>query len=296
MAVSQGKIISVKKASVLKPTFSLIYVNFNSSAELLLSLKSFIKVHSAGEINFEIIIVDNCSSIIEQKKLQRFSSSLAAKSISLKLIYSPVNLGFGGANNLAAKHSRGEYLLFLNPDTYCQKELLSSLLPFLVQKNTGFVAPQLILPDQKLQPFAYGKFPTLKNTLLNKLNFFSSVAAKTVSSVQVDWLSAACFAVSKKKFLHLGGFSSTFFMYFEDVDLCRKAAGAKYQQFLLPQLQVIHFGGARTRLTHARRHAYFVAQKQYFRQWLPLQLPFLLFLRLPYQFFCYLKDTRHTSS
>ena len=296
MAVSQQKIISTKKTSVLKPTFSLIYVNFNSSDELLLSLKSFIKAHSVGEINFEVIIVDNCSSTLEQKKLQRFTSLSLAKLISLKLIYSPVNLGFGGANNLAAKHSSGEYLLFLNPDTYCQKELLSSLLPFLVQKNTGLVAPQLILPDQKLQPFAYGKFPTLKNTLLNKFDFFSSVITKSISPIQVDWLSAACFAVSKKKFLHLGGFSSTFFMYFEDVDLCRKAAAANYQQFLLPQLTIVHFGGARTKLTRARRHAYFVAQKQYFRQWLPFQLPFLLFLRLPYQFFCYLKDTRPTSS
>jgi hypothetical protein len=278
-----------------KPLFSLIYVNFNSSDDLLLSLKSFIKVHSSSKIIFEIIVVDNCSSITEKKKLQKFSSLFNSNKFSLRLFFSPTNLGFGGANNFAAKQSRGEHLLFLNPDTLCKQEFLVSFLPVLSQKNTGFIAPQLILPSHAPQLFAYGKFPTLKNTLLGKINQLQPYLAQNASLVKVDWLSAACFAVSKEKFLQLGGFSPVFFMYFEDVDLCRKAAEKHYQQLLLPQLQVIHFGGARSQLTRARRRLYFAAQKQYFCQWLPFQLPLLLFLRFPYQLYCYFKDKPNLS-
>ncbi len=279
-----------KKPSV----FSLIYINFNSSDDLLLSLKSFIKAHSLSDIIFEVLIVDNCSTASEQKKLKQFPSLLKEKfkgnKVSLRLFYSPTNLGFGGANNFAVQQSRGEYLLFLNPDTLCEQELLFSFLPVLQQKKIGFVAPQLILPNHQPQLFAYGQFPTLGNTLLNKLSSSSLRLINKSSPIQTNWLSAACFAVSKAKFLQLGGFSPEFFMYFEDVDLCRKAAQKHYHQILLPQLQVIHFGGARSQLTRARRRAYFAAQKQYFYKWLPLQLPFLLFLRFPYQLYCYFKD------
>ena len=290
MSVNQKKARLVKTTSHSKPIFSLIYVNFNSSDDLLLSLKSFIKVHSSSEINFEIIIVDNCSSASEQKKLRQFSSSFNSKLISLRLFYSPTNLGFGGANNLAAQQSRGEYLLFLNPDTLCEQELLSSFLPLLQQENTGFIAPQLVLPNHQAQLYAYGNFPTLSTTVFNKIFVKSVSFKKPAFSVAVDWLSAACLAVCKEKFLNLGGFSSDFFMYFEDVDLCRQATQKKWQQFLLPQLQVIHFGGARPRVNRARRHADFAAQKQKFRRLLAYTLPQLLFLRLPYQLYCYFKD------
>ena len=90
------------------PDLSIIFVNWNSTDYLIESVESIYA--NTKSIQFEIIVVDNCSpkgDVGEVKR--RFPDVL--------LIESPVNLGFSGANNLGFRASRGEFVVFLNPDT-----------------------------------------------------------------------------------------------------------------------------------------------------------------------------------
>ncbi len=278
------------------PSFSVIIINYNSSQLLYQAVRTFCAAHLNCSLTFEFVIIDNCSSVVQKKLLekkcaslnQEFSASLPF--FSLQLFSSHQNLGFGAANNLAAARSRGEYLLFLNPDTLTSMDILSSLYSALNQKHSGLVAPTLILPSGEPQPFSFGALPTLSNTIFAKI--FPLLPSSFSRSVPpVEWLSGACFALRRSHFDYLRGFSPDFFMYFEDVDFCARAITSGLSVSLLPDVSITHLGGARSRLTRARRRQYFQAQKQYFRRHHPFQLPLLLFLRLPYQLFCFLKDS-----
>lgn len=295
----------------LKPVFSLVIVNYNSSDDLSLALRSFYACHLDCQIPFEVIIVDNGS---ERSQRQRFRAlaqhfgDFASVQLTAAphLISAPQNLGFAAANNLGAAQSKGDYLLFLNPDTICQEDLLTPFAAILARDSVGILAPQLTLPAGRLQHYAYGTFPSLGQLLCQQFvkvghrlapQLFPLTPPPPVCSrfasypvSRQDWLSGACLAISKKHFQVLKGFDTSYFMYFEDVDFCHRAAQLNLKSYLLPELSLVHLGGARSSLTRARRRQYFAAQKQYFRTWHPFQLPFLLFLRLPYQLYCYYHD------
>ena len=207
------------------------------------------------------------------------------------MLFRSENLGFARANNLAATHSRADYLVFLNPDTICTQNLLDAGLSALSQAGVGLVAPRLLLPDGRTQAYAYGPFPTLATIYQDKiLRQSSSILASSLSPPVVDWLSGACLMISRANFARLGGFTADYFMYFEDVDLCHKAVQAGLRNYLLTTVSLTHVGGEKKALSHQRRLDYFRSQARYFQRWRPREYWPLLILRVPYQLYCYLHD------
>ena len=244
------------------PDFTVIIVNFRSEDFLAAAIDSFQKAHQKAQASYEIIVANN-----------NFNDS------------------FGEANNLAVAQSFGLNLLFLNPDTLCTQNILDPLQNKLREKHVGAVAPQLVLSNGVEQPFAYGKFPSLRQIFTRRLpDKKPQTATNQDICLPVDWLSGACFAVRREHFEHVSGFSPEFQLYFEDVDLCKKLTQIKLRNFILPKIKIVHFGGERTQISRRRRQQYFAAQKQYFTKWQPAVLPLLLFLRAPYLLYCWLKD------
>ncbi len=270
--------------------FSIIIVNYNSTQDLIKAVKSFIAAHQNALKSFEFIIIDNHSHSSEFELLQKFISKQNQQTkIRHHLHQLPHNQGYGYANNYALNFARGEYLLFLNPDTCCQFALLDQLYSVLQNKKVAFAAPQLLLTNGEKQPQAYGQFPTLFSLIFKKLSSSKEKQNKK-TNFNTDWLSGACFACKKSIFELLGGFSPTFFMYYEDVDLCRQARAHHLQCQIIPSLSIIHYGGERQQLTRTRRSQYFAAQSQYFKIWHPFSAFFLPFIRLPYKLICYFYD------
>ncbi len=143
---------------------SIIIVNWNSTAWLLKCLESvYAQTH---ETAFEVVVVDNASpdgdiGIVKQRYPE------------VVVIESPVNLGFAGANNLGFRMSRGENVVFLNPDT----ELISPAFDLMLKQvrslpSAGAVGCTLLNEDQSLQISCIQTFPTILNQLLD-LDFFS---------------------------------------------------------------------------------------------------------------------------
>jgi N-acetylglucosaminyl-diphospho-decaprenol L-rhamnosyltransferase len=223
---------------------SIILVNYNGSeflADCLQSILHFVDFNAC-----EVIIVDNASTddsvnIIKNK----FSS--------FKLICSSVNLGFSKANNLAVKHSIGKHLLFLNTDTILLENSPQILSDYLTQhQDVGVISARIIFEDSSYQ-LSSGRLPNIVIELFDKIrygldkkwhNLFAGIYTKKYSTVkEVGWVTGACLMICRDVFEQLGGFDESFFMYFEDKDICKRINDIGFKVIYYPLTSIIHLLG-----------------------------------------------------
>ena len=253
--------------------FSLIIVSFNTK-EILKNALSSIFAYCPGEM-FEVIVIDNNSGDGSAEMLNNFFGD------KIKLIINKHNAGFGAANNLGAKIARGEYLFFLNSDIIAKEDILSGLAKiFESRPEIGILAPRLILPDGSEQKFASGNFPSLADLILGKIK--KDAAEKKY--IKIDWVSGAALAIRKNLFDQAGGFDENFFMYFEDIDLCKRVKDISYQVAVLPSITVVHLGGKSLKNDRQRKKHYYVSQDYFYKKhYGKLKLALLRFFRWPYK-------------
>jgi len=253
--------------------FSLIIVSFNTK-EILKNALSSIFAYCPREM-FEVIVIDNNSGDGSAEMLNNFFGD------KIKLIINKHNAGFGAANNLGAKIARGEYLFFLNSDIIAKEDILSGLAKiFESRPEIGILAPRLILPDGSEQKFASGNFPSLADLILGKIK--KDAAEKKY--IKIDWVSGAALAIRKNLFDQAGGFDENFFMYFEDIDLCKRVKDISYQVAVLPSITVVHLGGKSLKNDRQRKKHYYVSQDYFYKKhYGKLKLVLLRFFRWPYK-------------
>lgn len=225
---------------------SIVIVNWNSTAYLLKCMES---IHAqTHETEFEIIVVDNASTDGDVQIIKERYSDIA-------LIESPVNLGFAGANNLGFRASRGRYLAFLNPDT----ALINPAFDLMIRQldslpKAGAAGCTLLNEDRSIQTSAVQTFPGILNQLLDldilrnrfpacRLWNIAPLFAGGAKPSRVEVISGACVMFRREVFAQIGQFSEEYFMYAEDLDICRKAAQAGFTNCYIPQGQIIHYGG-----------------------------------------------------
>jgi GT2 family glycosyltransferase len=225
---------------------SIIIVNWNSTTYLLKCLESIYA--ETRQTAFEIIVVDNASpdgdiGIVKQQYPD------------VVLIESPVNLGFAGANNLGFRASRGEYVVFLNPDTVLRNAAFDIMLPQVRSlPSVGAAGCTLLNEDLSLQTAAIQTFPTILNQLLDLdilRNRFPACSLWNIAPLfaggtqpsRVEVISGACVLFRREVFAEIGQFSEEYFMYAEDLDLCYKAMQSGFTNYYIPQAQIIHYGG-----------------------------------------------------
>ena len=214
---------------------SIVIVNYKSKAKLLNCLQSIFESDLNG-LNFEVIVVDNASG-----------DDLTDLPYGIKPLISDKNLGMGAGNNFGIVHSRGEFILISNPDIVYEKNTIKELFNYLKQNQSiGLIGPKLLNPNRTLQyscvrfPKIY--IPILRRTFVGRFfpNSLSHYLMKTNNHeevLEVDWLLGACFMV-KRPIDKL--FDERYFMYFEDVDLCRGLKTAGFKVIYYPLVQVIH--------------------------------------------------------
>lgn len=225
---------------------SIIIVNWNSTAYLLKCLES-IYAHT-HETAFEIIVVDNASPDADIGIVkERFAEVVVIESIA--------NLGFSGANNLGFRASRGEYVVFLNPDTVLVNPAFDLMLRQVrTLPSLGAAGCTLLNEDGAVQTAAIQTFPTILNQLFDldllrnrfpacPLWNIAPLFAKSTKPSRVEAISGACVMFRREVFAQIGQFSEEYFMYAEDLDLCYKAAQAGFLNYYIPDGRVIHYGG-----------------------------------------------------
>jgi GT2 family glycosyltransferase len=225
---------------------SIIIVNWNSLAYLrdcLISVYQHLQ-----DVSFEVIVVDNASPDGD-------IDSLKPEFPDIALIKSAANLGFAGANNVGFKTSRGEYVLFLNPDTQLVDNAIKTLLEqSKLLPDAGVVGCKLLNTDSSVQTNCIQKFPTIPNQLLDfeylRLRWPNSslwgigpLFSESDKPVSVEIISGACMLLKREVFERAGMFTEDYFMYAEDLDLCYKVRRLGLENYYVGNAHIIHHGG-----------------------------------------------------
>jgi N-acetylglucosaminyl-diphospho-decaprenol L-rhamnosyltransferase len=245
-----------------KPLLSVVIVNFNSASLLERCLDSLSSYASSDAL--EIVVVNNdareTETLVSLK--ERFSFTLH---------HAPENPGFGKASNLGARLTQGETLLFLNPDTtWLRGDIFAAARQLSSSPSTAIVGFRLLTPEREVQSWSAGVEITLWDILRNNLSLPQS--RKLWSSPVVcsaAWVSGAAMLVRRDVFETLGGFDETFFLYFEDVDLCRRARQAGKDVLYFPDLTFLHIGGKSSSSSQKQKHYFYASQDIYFQKHRP---------------------------
>lgn len=218
---------------------SIIIVNYNT-CELTYNCISSIYEY-VRFCKIEIILVDNASTDNSLEYIKE-------KFPEVILIASKINLGFGRANNLGAKHAHGEYLFLLNSDTILKNDPFPLFLDFFKNNNLlkiGILGTFLI-DGQGTYSKSGGKFYSMKKYL--KLALLSYFPHKTINEIDIhknvittDYVIGADMFLRKDLFSDIGRFDEHIFMYFEDVELCKRLAKNGYVSFLIKGNNIIHY-------------------------------------------------------
>ncbi len=234
--------------STIKSKISVIIVNYRSWKHLTNCLNS-LNVILSDLFQLEVIVVDNFSNDGLFSKYQQ-------KYIAVKFIENSGNNGFANGCNLGAKNATGNYLLFLNPDTIASKEALREMLN--LSKNNpdyGVISCSQINAKGKREN-EVRFFPTFQTLfglfrIIYRKNNSDEIQKKYDQSNEIifpDWVSGSVVFMSKLWFDKIGGWNEDFWMYFEDVDLCKRITENNGKIVLFRKAEIIHNHGGASRL------------------------------------------------
>jgi GT2 family glycosyltransferase len=221
---------------------SIIYVNWNCEEEILSSIASVRERSQTTE--YEVIVVDNASPQ---------GASRLTLDPDIRLVRSSVNGGFGAGCNLGARHAKGRYLLFLNPDTRFLNDVLAELVQFIDRQPFAAIAGPMVEDGAGKLSFEAGRsLPTLFNEFLQH----STLAFKFPKSPwtsqpylscwdhkstrEVETVLGACMLVCSDAFRRIGGFDEAFFLYSEELDLCHRFRSAGLQIWYVHTARLLH--------------------------------------------------------
>ena len=211
------------------PKVSIIIVNYNGKQLLQKCLESLFKIDYD---NFEVILVDNNSS----DDTIEFVTKTFPSVIIIKL---DSNKGFAEPNNIAAKISKGEYLLFLNNDTIVTKNFVIEMIKEIESDEKIAICQSLLLkPNGNID--SSGDF-------IDELGVVYNSKSKINNTRYISSARGASMLIRKDVFEKLGGFDSKFFATFEDVDLCWRSWIAGFKSIIASESIVYHVGGQTTK-------------------------------------------------
>jgi GT2 family glycosyltransferase len=209
------------------------------------------------------------------------------------------NIGYGAAANRAVEHCYADYVLLLNSDTVMKPGALRTMSRYLEAHNpAALLGPRISNTDNTQQTSCF-HFPTPLHIFFYLSGLYKwiptlpvlkkrSLQANSIHAARVvPWVLGAALAFRRLTFEAVGGFDESFFMYFEEVDLCQRLSRKGQQVHFVPEAEILHVGGASTEQERARMNLqYFASLAKYYRKHYPRL--FLLELVLIVKFFAFL--------
>ena len=224
---------------------SIITVNYQNWDKLSQCLDSLSSITEAY-FTFEVIVVDNSSDSVKVNEFrQRFPK--------FAFVANGGNYGFANGNNVGAANSNGKYLLFLNPDTLVsERALLAMLDQTKVSRSNSIISCRQERANGKIDK-PYGFFPspfTLTGWSRAVAKLFKIIVdpVQTERLIFPDWISGSVMMMSKTSFNRIGKWNERFWMYYEDVDICHRAAEMGGAVMLMKNVGVIHNHGGSSRV------------------------------------------------
>jgi N-acetylglucosaminyl-diphospho-decaprenol L-rhamnosyltransferase len=235
----------VRLADKQRPTVSVVVVTYQSERYIGPCLSS---VYQHAEVSFEAVVVDNAST-------DQTRRIVADQFRETALIALDENHWYTAAANTGAARTRGDYVLFLNPDAELTPLALPLLLDHLQREaEVAAAGPRLVSPDGEAQPSAF-TYPSL---MMTWLEFFphpgrlldSRVNGRLASldgqPIAIDHPLGACMLVRRAAWEDVGPFDEHLVHYCEEVDWCMRAQKQGWRIAHVPRAVVVHHGGAST--------------------------------------------------
>lgn len=225
---------------VAQPKLTVVIVNFcqwQNTARLTKQLRRSI---ACREGLAEVVVVDNDSPKSRiTNKLRKLSG--------VRMHQFDRNTGFATAVNKGADITCGDWMLLLNPDVTVADGFLDDLISVAerypqIDANTGVIGLKLHNRDGTLQASA-GTFPTFLGTATRLALPRSRRKCQHRNGEQrqrVEWVTGGCMLLRRNCFEQLRGLDERFFLYYEDVDFCRRATEAGWSVWYEPSLSVTH--------------------------------------------------------
>jgi len=193
-----------------------------------------------GNWKLETIVIDNTSSDGSPEMIKKEFSQV-------KFIANKKNQGFAKANNQGLKIAKGDYLLLLNSDTEVRPGTLQKLEEFAQNRpQAGVVGAKLLNPDGSIQPSVY-HFPTIwraiKEYWFGLKGSYEKYAPMIEKEVGVEAVTGAAMLIPRGTIEKIGYLDERYFMYFEDLDYCRRVRRAGLKVFYLPTAEILHCHG-----------------------------------------------------
>ncbi len=202
---------------------SVIVVNWNTRDALRLCLRSL--AQACSELDHEVVVVDNASTDGSPEMVEREFPGVAC-------IRSPANVGFGAAANRGLAATQGEFALLINADVEVNAASVRALLAAARgAPRAGAVGPQLLSPDGSPQYSYSATYPESPDTTLRPL---------TDGCCECAWVIGACMMLRRAAVEDIGGFDERFFMYYEEIDLCREMTKRGWRVLYVPRACVVH--------------------------------------------------------
>lgn len=251
---------------------SIVIVHYKTRDLTLQCLRSIREF--SPHVPHEILLIDNGSQ-------DGIGAVVAEKFPEVRLIETGRNDGFSQANNLGIVNAHGQYILLLNSDTKIIEPVFDRLVQYMDSRpEVGCIGPQHVGGDGRHQ-VSYGKFPDLFSEVLRKivdyrislndLNIRGYLIELCSMEQEVDWLSGSCLLLRRDALVQAGLLDEAFFMYFEDMDLCKRIHDRGWKIVFCPMSKILHYSGQSVKenilagLVAYRQSQIYFARKHYGR-------------------------------
>ena len=265
---------------------SIIIVNWNVKHYLERCLLSIIK--NTSNLDYEIIVIDNDSTRDDSKIfLANFKTEA-----NVKIILNNKNLGFAKANNQGIKQAQGDYILLLNPDTeIIEKGSLAEAVELMeANKDWGVLGCRLLEADRQTQ-LSVRSFPRIIPQIMISLKlhhiFPKSRALQSYFQTHFDYQKISpvdqvmgAFLMTRREVLSkIGLLDEKFYIWFEEVDFCKRTKRAGWKVIYSPKPTIIHYGSQSfvQVLSLSKQKIYNRSAIYYFKKHHPWKVGFLSF-------------------
>jgi len=252
---------------------SIIIVTYNSNSYISACLAPLVAMPDV-----EVVVVDNDSR-------DGTANTLRENFPFVTLIALKDNIGFGRACNIGVAASTGSFVFLLNPDAVAPAQAIQTLVEFFEKHPGAGIAGGRLVDPSGLALESMGGRPTFIRLVLEKPIAWVAKRLKNSEMVcwvlgkisqkyrlpreaePVIWVSGAALCCRRQVWDDTGGFDENFFLYYEDVDLCLRAAQVGWEVWHVPAAVVSHQSGASfAGNLHYQKHIYYANQRYFFRK------------------------------
>lgn len=262
---------------------SAVVLNYRTPQEAVRCVEALLRQTIAHSLKIFVIDNHSCDDSIGvlRNRLRKYTN--------VHILESPRNVGYARGNTLALQRAQGDYILIINPDNTLELPGLERMVHAMEEDLTiGILAPRLLHEDGTIRD-SYRTFPSVMDLLIKRtvlrhvfpgrMRQYLQWGQDPSVSRDVDWVVGACLLIRRTLLEQIGFFDPRFFLFFEDIDLCRRSWETGKRVVYFPEVTAtdrkhrLSEGGLLSLLLHRTGRAHIWSAFSYFWKWRGHPLP-----------------------